>query len=262
MKNSVKKIISIILCAIMLFAVGGFATSAATYENPVFSITVLSESSSQVVVSFNLVSGKFDAFDFQFVAKSGYKCTNLENGDALVAFKNNGGNVMAVPNVANGKVSGCFVDSSYNKAGSFFKATFTKPSGAKFKSGDVTVTMTNCSISEKGNTIALFPQIKDLTGFILSETSVSMNYKDTVTLTYSPEAPKGSNVTWKSSNESVVTVDENGNVYASGTGDATVTCTVTNAKGDVISEASCEFSVSYTVLQWIIIILLFGWLWY
>lgn len=262
MKNSVKKIISIILCAIMLFAVGGFVTSAATYENPVFSITVISETSSQVVVSFNLVSGKFDAFDFQFVAKSGYKCTNLENGDALVAFKNNGGNVMAVPNAANGKVSGCFVDSSYNKVGSFFKATFTKPSGAKFNSGDVTVTMSNCSISENGNTVALFPQIKDLTGFVLSETSVAMNYKDSKTLTYSPEAPQGSTVTWTSSDESVVTVDENGNVYASGTGDATVTCTVINAKGEVVSEATCDFTVSYTVVQWIIIILLFGWLWY
>ncbi len=262
MKNSVKKFISIILCAVMLFAVGGFATSAATNENPVFSVAILSETNSQVVVSFNLVSGKFDAFDFQFVAKSGYKCTSIENGDALKAFKNNGGEVMAVPNTTNGKVSGCFVNTSYNQVGSFFKATFTKPSGAKFKTGDITVTMSNCSISNNGSTVALFPQIRDMTGFVLSETSVAMNYKDTKTLTFSPEAPKGSTVTWTSSNDSVVTVDENGNVYASGTGDATVTCKVTNAKGEVVSEATCDFTVSYTVLQWIIVILLFGWLWY
>ena len=88
------------------------------------------------------------------------------------------------------------------------------------------------------------------------------NYKNSKTLTYTTDVPAGSVVKWTSSNEKVVTVDENGNVYAAGTGDATVTCTVTDANGKTIAEASCDFKVSYTILQWIIIIVLFGWLWY
>ena len=261
MKNSVKKIISIILCSVILFAMGGFASSAAKYENPVFSVTVLSETSSQVVVSLNLVSGKFNCLDFQFKAVSGYRCVKLERGDALVSYFNNGGTGLSEGNVANGMV-GVPLQSLYSKTGSFYKATFVKSNGGNFKSGDISVVISNCSILEGDETVVLYPTIQNSASIVLSETSVAMNYKNSKTLTYTTDVPAGSVVKWTSSNEKVVTVDENGNVYAAGTGDATVTCTVTDANGKTIAEASCDFKVSYTILQWIIMIVLFGWLWY
>ena len=65
-------------------------------------------------------------------------------------------------------------------------------------------------------------------------------------------------VTWKSSNDAVVKVDpENGSLYAVGRGTATVTATTEDGR-----TASCTVTVQYTWWQWIIRILLFGWIWY
>lgn len=261
MKNSIKKIISIVLCAVMLFAMGGFASSAATYSNPVFSLTVVSENDSQVVVSLNLVSGKYQCLDFQFKAVSGYRCVKLERGEALSSYFSAGGQGMDEKNVSNGKASAALT-SLYSKTGSFYKATFVKSNGGNFKSGDITVVISNCSVLDGEKTVVLTPKVNYSTGLALNETSVAMNYKDTKALALNSDVPAGSVVTWKSSNTKVVTVDENGNVYAAGTGDATVTCTVTDTNGKVVAEATCDFNVSYTIIQWIIIIVLFGWLWY
>ncbi|MBQ8783860.1 MAG: Ig-like domain-containing protein [Clostridia bacterium] len=256
MKKSVKKFISIVLCAIMMFAMGAIASSAATYANPAFELVVVSESSSQVTVSLNLVSGKFNCADFTFVAKSGYTCKSITQSSSVGAA-----NGMFVANVANGKVSGAFMN-LYSTKGSFYTATFSKSGSTSFKSGDITVNFSNCSILEKGETIVLSPTVAYPSSVTLSDTEVAMNYKDSKTLTYTANAPSNAIVTWTSSDEDVVTVDENGKVYAAGTGNATVTCTVTTPAGVVIGEASCDFDVSYSVVQWIIIIVLFGFLWY
>ena len=65
-------------------------------------------------------------------------------------------------------------------------------------------------------------------------------------------------VTWKSSNDAVVKVDpENGSLYAVGRGTATVTATTEDGR-----TASCTVTVQYTWWQWLIRILLFGWIWY
>ena len=66
---------------------------------------------------------------------------------------------------------------------------------------------------------------------------------------------------FSSSNEKVATVDENGVVFGVKRGTATVTCTVTDETG-VERSAQCTVTVRYTWWQWIIVILLFGWLWY
>ncbi len=92
---------------------------------------------------------------------------------------------------------------------------------------------------------------------------ISMNYKDSTTVTPNISADEGVEytVTYSSSEPSVATVDENGNVYASGKGDATITCTVTDEYGNVVTD-TCDVEVKYSFGQWLIIILLFGWIWY
>ena len=65
-------------------------------------------------------------------------------------------------------------------------------------------------------------------------------------------------VTVEVSNENVVTVNEYGEVYAANLGTATVTAKT--ADGTVT--ATCEITVTYSILQWIIIYILFGWIWY
>lgn len=66
---------------------------------------------------------------------------------------------------------------------------------------------------------------------------------------------------YSSSDPSVATVDENGNIYGAGKGNATITCTVTDEFGNVVSD-TCDVEVNYTFGQWLIVILLFGWIWY
>ncbi len=90
-----------------------------------------------------------------------------------------------------------------------------------------------------------------------------MNYKGSYKL--SPEI-KGDDyvdytVEYKSSDNSVATVDKNGNVYAAGRGAADITCKVTDKSGNVF-EDTCTVTVKFSFVQWLIWILLLGFLWY
>ncbi len=89
------------------------------------------------------------------------------------------------------------------------------------------------------------------------------NYKASTTIVPVINADNGVEytVTYSSSNPSVATVDENGNVYASGKGSAEITCTVTDQYGNVVTD-TCDVEVKYSFGQWLIVILLFGWIWY
>lgn len=68
-------------------------------------------------------------------------------------------------------------------------------------------------------------------------------------------------VKYSSSNTKVATVDENGKVYAAKKGSATITCTVTDSNGNTVQD-TCKVTVKYSFGQWLIKILLFGWIWY
>ena len=89
----------------------------------------------------------------------------------------------------------------------------------------------------------------------LNKDSLKLNYKKSETL--SAELTGAKKVTWSSSDEKVAKVDENGKVTATGRGNAVITAQ--NEKG---ASAQCQVKVTYSFLQWIIVILLFGWIWY
>ena len=52
-----KKSLSLVLACLMLLAVIPMTASAAKYENPEFKVSLLSETSSEVVVTLDLTSG-------------------------------------------------------------------------------------------------------------------------------------------------------------------------------------------------------------
>ena len=93
--------------------------------------------------------------------------------------------------------------------------------------------------------------------------NLSMQYKTSSTFAPVIVADNGVeySVIYSSSDPSVASVDENGNVYAAGKGTAEITCTVTDEYGNVASDTA-TVEVKYVWWQWIIVILLFGWIWY
>ena len=94
---------------------------------------------------------------------------------------------------------------------------------------------------------------------------ISLNYKKSATLKPTIKADDGAKykVEYSTSNAKVATVDQNGKVTATkrGSGTATITCTVTDSNGNVVKD-TCKVNVSLTWWQWIITIVLFGWIWY
>lgn len=69
-------------------------------------------------------------------------------------------------------------------------------------------------------------------------------------------------IEFKSDNSSVITVDKEGNIETHHKGNATITCTVKDENGEVLATDTCNVTVKFTFVQWLIWILLFGFLWY
>lgn len=94
----------------------------------------------------------------------------------------------------------------------------------------------------------------------LGRAELKLNYKASARLNAEvlPADASDTALAWTSSDESVATVDGQGNVYAAGRGEAVITC----ASADGGASSVCAVAVSYTAWQWIIKYILFGWIWY
>lgn len=97
-------------------------------------------------------------------------------------------------------------------------------------------------------------------GNVAEDGVIAINYKGTVNLKeqLASNVIRDYKLKWESADETVVTVDEDGNIYGAKTGSTTVTVKSTDGK----YTKTFDITVSYSVLQWIIIIVLFGWIWY
>ncbi len=95
------------------------------------------------------------------------------------------------------------------------------------------------------------------------EHNATVNYKSTYMLSPEITADDGAmyTVEYSSSNTNIATVDKDGKIYGAKKGNATITCTVTDSYGNVVTD-KCNVNVDYSGLQWFIIIVLFGWIWY
>ena len=93
--------------------------------------------------------------------------------------------------------------------------------------------------------------------------NITLNYKKSAVLNPQIMADAGVKytVTYESSNAKVATVDKDGKVYAAKKGAADIKVTVTDEYGNKVSD-TCKVTVKYSFGQWLIIILLFGWIWY
>ena len=91
--------------------------------------------------------------------------------------------------------------------------------------------------------------------------ALTLHYKDTVTLeaVITPEDASDKTVRWYSSDINIASVDPStGEVRACARGETVLTC----VSGDGFVTKEIPVTVDYTVGQWLIKILLFGWAWY
>lgn len=95
---------------------------------------------------------------------------------------------------------------------------------------------------------------------IKDEGAVVINYKAAYSLKneFNETILKDYKFKWETSDESIVTVDDEGNITGVKAGSAVVTAKSTDGK----FTKTFNVEVKYSVLQWIIIIVLFGWIWY
>lgn len=267
--SRIKKILAVVLTVIMVMPLAMFSASAATPEAPEFKVSLVSETASTVVVRFSLVKGSFSALDFELRTSSAIKeCTKIDKSEdfkaVVIDFVNNGVTFSATENPAT-KMIAIASTSNFTKPFAVYDFTFTKKASTPVSTADFTAVIKNCAVAtdmaaDGSASVNVTDKVKvsfDFYSFVLNDTSVAMYYKDSYAISYTTNyAPES--LTWTSSNEDVVTVDGNGNLTTKGTGSATIT--VTSADGRV--NESCEVSVSYQWWQWIIIIVIFGWLWY
>ena len=97
----------------------------------------------------------------------------------------------------------------------------------------------------------------------VSASDVTLYHKDSATITPSIKVDSGVkySVRYSSSSPSVASVDANGNISTGERGEATITVTVTDEYGNTVKD-TCKVKVEYKWWQWIIVIVLFGWIWY
>ncbi len=96
----------------------------------------------------------------------------------------------------------------------------------------------------------------------VSVEDLSLNYKMSASLNPEIIADDDAEYTVSYSSDSKnVTVDENGKIYGAKKGTANITVTVTDSQGNTVTD-TCKVTVEYTWWQWLIKIVLFGWIWY
>lgn len=92
---------------------------------------------------------------------------------------------------------------------------------------------------------------------------VSLTYKTYAKLSPEIDADENTDYTvkYESSDSGIVSVDSSGKIYGVSRGEAKITCTVTDENGNSVSD-TCTVKVAYTWWQWLIRIVLLGWIWY
>ncbi|MCQ2470488.1 MAG: Ig-like domain-containing protein [Clostridia bacterium] len=107
--------------------------------------------------------------------------------------------------------------------------------------------------------------VVELSGIVekVNVNDVELKYKNTAKIT--PEVTLDGDVKYtvkyESSNPSVATVDKDGWITTFGKGETKITCTVTDTYGNTVKD-TCTVTVKFSFGQWLIWILLFGFLWY
>lgn len=246
-KKTLALVLSAILC-LNLFVLTASAKNLGTGVSATLSIDQMSVSSSDQTVTLTVAmqnSITADGFSGTLYWPEGLALTSISS--ELPGFGgsdynlNNGKVYWSEENVENITVSGLLT------------AVFTIP--ANTAAGTYEIGIKDVEItSDYGNpyddakaltasaTLTISAAPVAVTGVSLSksETALTVGTSETLTATVSPENANNKNVSWKSDDTAVATVDQNGKVTAVGKGSATITATTEDGK----YTATCTVKVS------------------
>ena len=236
-------------------------------EDVVFSMEKESETDSQITIILNLEKGSFNALDLGFNT-TGLKCKKIILSSELKDFETtNKPNIIISSNPSTGKFSmGSLV--LYSLHCNFLKVVFEKIS----KEYSIEGSVSSCAKSFNNKTLKINGYVSNKISSVATPVNIvrsvsipdkTINYKKSATLNPTITADDGVKYTvkYESSNPKVATVDQNGNVYGAKKGSADIKVTVTDSAGNTVTD-TCNVKVKYSFGQWLIVILLFGWIWY
>ena len=114
-----------------------------------------------------------------------------------------------------------------------------------------------CKYCDKLLESKVIPRLKTgLRNIALPYFELEIQYKNSATLKPTVDCEQDYRLSYSSSDEEVLTVDENGKITTHSRGTATVTCTATDEDGKTLTD-TCEVTVKYNFWQWIVRIFLF-----
>ena len=254
-----KRVLAAVIAVVITLSVFSVSASAAPAA-PEFKFKMTSQTSSEVTFELSLVGGSFNSLDVQIKVSGPIgACKEINMTDAFKKVKSDiedkGGMVSSAKNTNTVMISFASTG-AVTKPTTMYTYKFEKKA-QNVTPSDYSVNVSNCVLTVGNDNIDLTTGVKFIDYLDFSETSITANYKQTKKINfYSSYSAK--QIKWESSNTKVATVDDNGNVKMTGKGTATITAKSTDGK----ASAQCKVTVKYAWWQWIIIIVLFGWIWY
>lgn len=154
-----KKIISLLICVMLLAAALPFSAFAA--DSADFKLSVVAQDDKSVTIEFSFVGGTgFSALDYEIKynkVKLSLKEQDCKKGSGLIAFneyasEKSGMSPIVSINAAKNPILGAFASiepfKAINGDGSLAKIKFSKIPGTKLTESDITVTIENCQTYE------------------------------------------------------------------------------------------------------------------
>lgn len=194
----ISAILTFLMAALVLFSV---ATNAIAASAPEFSVTKVSSTSNTVTVQVNLVSGKFNAFDFNFVMSDGVKCTSIKYGAVYADLAINHqaiGSMNPEATVSSGFANVSLASTvACDKKGAIIVATFSVPAKKSYSIG---IKVSSCNVTnEKGVNEAVTPKVSSSVSYTEPTTTTTKKPTTTTTTTKKPNTTttKGSTTTTK-----------------------------------------------------------------
>lgn len=255
-----RKLLAVLLTAVVLMGVCVFSSSAASTTAPTFELRLISQTQKKATLQLVLTSGGFNALDITFKTSSNissmaslYISDDLDTLSREIKKK---GEQIGESSSATTKKLSLASTALITKKIAIYELTVNKKTAADLVAGDITAKVTECIIDS--TSVAKSVTVKNIFGKveINNKQDIALNYKGTASVTATSTFTDG--VKWSSSNTNVATIDANGKITTTGTGTATITAS--SPDGSVTD--SFNVTVSYTWWQWIIVIVLFGWIWY